>query len=199
MKVELKPDFEVSDASCKECTGKSLAEWSEALKAASPASRREAIQYLYGEMNKDPWWPTTAWVEHEKRLNVLQKDGKAEGYNICVTKSVKAPASTVYEAFTGPSLTEWIGEGASFEEGGRFEDGDGNGGEVLRARPGKDLRFAWATTGSQDSSQVDVMFAEKDGKTGITLNHGRIQSRAEADGLRRAWGDALTKLKAILE
>ena len=50
MKVELRPDFDVTDDSCKECTGKSLKEWSAALDAASPANRREAIQYLYGEM-----------------------------------------------------------------------------------------------------------------------------------------------------
>ena len=66
MKVELRADFDVTDASCKECTGKSMKEWSAALDAASPANRREAIQYLYGEMGKDAWWPTTVWVEHEK-------------------------------------------------------------------------------------------------------------------------------------
>ena len=199
MKVEMKPEFEVSEASCKECTGKSLTEWSKKLDTASPANRREAVQYLYGEMKKDPWWPTTIWVEHEKRKSVVQKDGRAEGYNICVTKSVAAPVSKVYEAFTGNRLADWLGQGASFQIDGRLTDGDGNGGEVQRARPEKDIRVSWNTSGSPDKSQVDVMFVEKDGKTGITLNHGRIQSRAEADGLRRAWGDALTKLKSLLE
>jgi uncharacterized protein YndB with AHSA1/START domain len=199
MKVELKPDYEVSEASCKNCTGKSLAEWSAALDATPPANRREGIQYLYGEMAKDPWWPTTVWVEHEKAKNIVQKDGRGEGYNICVTKSVCAPISEVYKAFTSEKLTQWFGQGASFNESGRIQDGEGNGGKLLRVRQDKDLRFAWRTLGSVDDSQVDVMFAEKAGKTGITLNHMRIQSRAEADGLRRAWSDALASLKSAIE
>ena len=47
---------------------------------------------------------------------------------------------------------------------------------------------------------ADICVAlEKAGKTGITLNHGRIQTRAEADGLRRAWGEAFERLKKKLE
>jgi len=200
MKVDLRPDFDVTDASCKECTGKSLKEWSAVLDAASPANRREAIQYIYGEIGaKDAWWPTTVWVEHEKHKGVVRKDGRGEGYNICVTKTVAAPVSAVYAAFTGDELKNWFGASASFDEQGRVDDGDGNGGELLRVRKDKDLRFKWNTKGSEDESQVDVMFAEKAGKTGITLNHGRIQSRAEADGLRRAWGEAFDRLKKNLE
>jgi uncharacterized protein YndB with AHSA1/START domain len=199
MKIELRPDYDVTDDSCKECTGKSLKEWSEALDAASPANRREAIQYLYGETGKDAWWPTTIWVEHEKHKGVLQKDGRGEGYNICVTKTIAAPVNEVYEAFTGAGLTSWFGDKATFDENGRIDDGEGNGGELLRVRKDKDLRFKWHTNGLTDDSQVDVMFAEKAGKTGITLNHGRIQTRAEADGLRRAWGEAFDRLKKNLE
>ena len=199
MKVELRPDFEVSDESCKNCTGRTLKEWSAALDAASPATRRDAVQFLYGEMNKDAWWPTTAWVEHEKLKGIVQKDGRGEGYNICVTKSIASPIADVYEAFTGADLAKWFGDAAKFEEAGRIEDGDGNGGDMLRARKDKDLRFTWKTAGLDDDSQVDVAFADNKGKTGITLNHGRIQSRAEADGLRRAWGEALTRLKAYKE
>ncbi len=34
------------------------------------------------------------------------------------------------------------------------------------------------------------------GKTTINCYHKRIATRAEADGLRRAWGEALDRLKA---
>jgi uncharacterized protein YndB with AHSA1/START domain len=66
-------------------------------------------------------------------------------------------------------------------------------------RQDKDLRFTWNTKGSTDDAQVDVMFAETAGKTGMTPTHGRIQTRAEADGLRRAWGEAFDRLKKRLE
>lgn len=197
MKVDLKPDFEVSDASCKSATSKTFAEWSAALDVASPATRRDAIQYLY-EQAKDARWATTIWVEYERANGKHQKDGRIEGYNICVTKTVAQPVDKVYSAWT-KGLNAWFEDGASFEENGRIGDSLGNGGELLRVRPDKDLRFAWKTAGGDDDSQVDVMFADKGGKTGITLNHARIQTRAEAGGLRRAWGEAFDRLKKQLE
>jgi uncharacterized protein YndB with AHSA1/START domain len=193
MQVDLKPDFEVSGASCKSVTGKTFTEWSAALDAAAPATRRDAIQFLYDNA-KDAWWATTIWVECERANGKFQKDGRIEGYNICVTKTIAQPIDKVYAAWT-KSPDAWFEDGAKFEENGRIEDSLGNGGELLRVRPNKDLRFAWKTAGGNDGSQVDVMFADKGGKTGITLNHGRIQTRAEADGLRKAWGEALDRLK----
>jgi hypothetical protein len=45
-----------------------------------------------------------------------------------------------------------------------------------------------------------VLFADKGkGKTGITLNHTRIQARRDADELRAGWSAALEQLKRHLE
>ncbi|MBL8230120.1 MAG: SRPBCC domain-containing protein, partial [Bryobacterales bacterium] len=49
------------------------------------------------------------------------------------------------------------------------------------------------------ASIVDVVFQAKGTKTGVIVTHDRIQTRAEADGLRRAWGEALDRLKQMLE
>jgi len=49
-------------------------------------------------------------------------------------------------------------------------------------------------------TQVDVQFQDKGkGKTGLLVNHTRIQTRAEADSLRAAWASALDQLKALCE
>ncbi len=37
------------------------------------------------------------------------------------------------------------------------------------------------------------------GKTTLMVNHTPIQTRAEADGLRAAWAEALDQLKGICE
>ncbi len=96
MIVTLKADFEVNDSACREATGKSLSEWLAALEArGTDGGRRDCIQWLYNEMGrgKDIWWPTTVWVEYERSQGIVNKtDGLAEGYNICVTKVVKASA-----------------------------------------------------------------------------------------------------------
>lgn len=40
---------------------------------------------------------------------------------------------------------------------------------------------------------------EAGGKCTVMITHDRLQTRAEADGLRAAWGEALGRLKALLE
>jgi hypothetical protein len=47
--------------------------------------------------------------------------------------------------------------------------------------------------------QVDVQFQDAKGKCLMNVMTSRIQTRAESDGLRNAWTDALNRLKAICE
>lgn len=198
MQVTLASDFPVTDEGAKAATGKSIGEWIEAIEArgASPG-RRETIQWLYDETGrgKDTWWPTTLWVEYERAKGIInKKDGLAEGYNICVTKTLTATVDQVYAAFTQEGQTQWLGSGGA-QEGGAYEDDGGNKGTWLRLRPGKDVRLTWTTQGIPHATQVDAAFADKGkGKLGITLNHARIQTREEADGLRRAWAEAFERL-----
>ncbi|MBM3790025.1 MAG: hypothetical protein FJW35_06695 [Acidobacteria bacterium] len=203
MKISLKSDFPVDDAACRARTGKTMSEWFAAIDArgGAGAGRRETINWLYEQMNKDVWWPTTVWVEFERARGIVnKKDGLAEGYNICVTKTIAAPVAEVYRAFTDPAAGQWLGLAAPAAEGTAYSDDGGNSGTWLRLRPGKDVRLKWQTAGVNTATQVDGMFADKGkGKTGITLNHQRIQTREEADGLREAWAAAFERLKARLE
>lgn len=68
-----------------------------------------------------------------------------------------------------------------------------------RIRPNKDLRFTWEHPGVSAPMTVDVMFQDNKGKTLMNVMTSRIQTRPEADGLRDAWGEALNRLKAIVE
>jgi hypothetical protein len=47
--------------------------------------------------------------------------------------------------------------------------------------------------------QVDVMFQDNKGKCLMNVMTSRIQTRDEADGLRNAWSEALTRLKSLSE
>lgn len=66
------------------------------------------------------------YVEHERRHGILQKDGRPEGYNICVTKNVKAPVERVLAALVASIPPE----------------------RVTRVREGKDVRATWLTPGT---------------------------------------------------
>lgn len=206
MKVNYESEFAITDAACKKASGHSLKEWFGKLEQkAEGKTRRDNIAWIYETMApKDPWWSTTIWVEYERARNIVnKKDGRIEGYNICVTKTINAPLDSVYGAFTDSKLlAKWFGSGSKScaEVGKTISDKDGNAGTFTRVRENKDLRFTWMGSESAAETLVDVAFADKGkGKTGITLNHNRIQTRAEADGLRVAWGAAFEKLKTLLE
>ena len=46
---------------------------------------------------------------------------------------------------------------------------------------------------------VEIKFAPAGARTTVMVTIDRLQTRAEADGYRRAWGEALDRLKGILE
>ncbi len=205
MKVTYEPDFPVTDAECKAATGKTFAEWGEEIEKSDLASkRRDAIHMIYNstERKADVWWPTTVWVEYERAKGIVKKDGLAEGYNICATKTIKAPVEEVYKAWIDPAaMKDWYCGGYEGEvvEGGEMKDCDGNKAIFTRVRENKDLRMKW-TSREGGETLVDVVFADKGGgKTLVTLTHQRIQDRPEADGLRRAWGEVFDRLKERLE
>lgn len=209
MQIDFVSDCPVTDAACFTTTGKTMKAWFAELDNRPDINRkrRDAIRWVYDEIGKsspDVWWPTTIWVEYERVHGIVnKKDGRAEGYNICVTKTIAASVEEVYAAWTTPKqLLKWFGAKAksSAKDGGTFDDGDGSSGKFLRVRENKDLRFTWNHQSAEAETLVDVAFADKGkGKTGITLMHQRLQNRKDADGLRNAWGAAFDRLKAMLE
>lgn len=193
----------LTDASAKEATGKPLKQWFTELGKLGAKNRREMTQYLYSDCKLPEWWAVTLVVEYEKASGQQEKDGKPKGYSICATKTIAAPLGDVFAAFGDPKqLDRWLGPKTKgkFADGATLENADGDKLVIQRIRAGKDLRMTWEHPKRATGSQVEVLFADKGkGKTGITLNHTRIQDRAQADELRAGWGAAFDALKALLE
>jgi len=205
MQVKLESQSPVNDQAAKAATGKTLKEWFEALdQRGGPAQGRRAINdWLFGECKVDPWWCSTINIEYEAARGVVEKDKRPKGYTICATKTIAAPLELVYNAWSDPKqLDKWFGakNKADVKDGGTFSNADGDQGTYKRVRANKDLRFLWEGASYTPGSIVDVVFQDKGkGKTYVQITHDRIQTRAEADGLRAGWGEALDKLKAQLE
>lgn len=203
MKVNFQTDQPLTNEASKAATGKTLDEWYVYLDKFDgiKKGRREITNHLFGELKIDTWWTSAIAVEYERERGVKEKDGRQKGYFICSTKTINAPVEKVYAAWaSADALSKWFGEGtqAKIEDGGTFSNPDGNKGEYKRVRENQDLRFTW--NGAEDESLVDVQFQDKgNGKTGLLVNHDRLQTRAEADGVRAAWAEALNRLKATLE
>ncbi len=201
MDIQFAPDFPVTDEACVEATAKPMAYWFARIEAEGLASkRRDAIQLIYNETNrgKDVWWPTTLWVEYERCKGIVQKDGRPEGYNICCTKGFKQAPDEIFPHFaTESAIQAWVtGWSGAMVEGTAFACGPCTG-KVGRIRPAKDVRLTWQSPGF-GPSEVEMQFNVMGGKTTINVYHKRLSTRDEADGMRRAWGAALDRLKALV-
>jgi len=203
MKVSNTPDHPVNDDACQSATGKTFAEWFAHLDSIDglKKGRRESMVTME-QPGKDPWWPTTIYVAYEEHHGVKKKDGLAEGFTICCTKNIAAPVDKVYRTWTDPgSFAEMFGDNGRQDarEGGQVACDAGCQGTFSRVRENKDLRFSWEHPGCTAPMTVDVQFQDNKGKCLMNVMTSRIQTRAEADGLRAAWAEALTRLKALSE
>jgi uncharacterized protein YndB with AHSA1/START domain len=203
MKVVNKPEFPVTDAACKKETGKTLKQWFKELDKIDglKTGRRDCTKHIQAQ-HGDPWWTVTIAVEYEIRHGATKKDGNPEGYTICVTKTIKAPVAKVYKTWTNSAkFSEMFGDSAkqTVKDGGTISCKAGCKGIFKRIRPDKDLRFTWEHKGCTAPMQVDVQFQDNKGKCLMNVMTSRIQTRAEADGLRNAWAEAMTRLKAMCE
>ncbi|MCH8274172.1 MAG: SRPBCC domain-containing protein [Armatimonadetes bacterium] len=205
MKFALKPDHPVTDPACKQETGKTFKDWYAWIDKQWPdgPKRRDVTTHLWQKQKMNIWWATTIAVEYERHKKMKKKDGLYEGYSICSTKTFAAPMSRVYEAWTKlDQMNKWIGGEVSGEmkEGGTLTTGDKERFDVLRLRKNKDLRFDFHHPRFSAITRIDVMLEDKgNGKSGINVHHKRLQTRAEADSARNTWGEAMSRLKAMIE
>jgi len=204
MKVERKSDHAVSEASCKGATGRTLAEWFKALDrhGGIELGRRALSNWLMEESKVEPWWSSTIVNEYEIARGDFARDGKPRGYSICPTRSINASASDCYAAFaTAKALDRWFGpkHDVDLREGGHWRNADGNRASIKKARPGKNIRLIAEDEGLTLPTPVEIKFEGMGDKCTVMVSIERLQTRAEADGYRHAWSDALTRLKAVLE
>lgn len=205
------PDLD--DAGVRSKTGKTLEQWFAHLDRLGglEEGRRVLVNALIdsaggagaGGAKLDEWWSTTLVVEYERARGALEKDKRPKGYSLCSTKTIAAPLARVFQAFgQAEDLDRWLGAKTKvdFRDGAGLSNGDGDRLTFARIRADKDLRLSWEHPQRANGSVVEVLFADKGkGKTGVTLNHTRIQVRRDADELRLGWSAALERLKILLE
>ncbi len=205
MPVKTKAAHPLTDAEIKERTGKTWDQWFKALDefGGPDKGRREIGNLLHTKHKLDPWMSSTLIVEYEGARNVLEKDGRPKGYMICATKSVNVDADAAFAAWSAPKQWDrWFSNKSAFQfkESARYTTGGGDTGEFKKIRPGKAIRFTWENPKHTPGTVVEVTFPPKSpGKCTVMVAHDRIQTRAEADELREAWGNVLDKLKTVLE
>ena len=205
MKIELRSDRSIDDATCKADTGRTMGEWFRLMDAHGGLAkgRRElGNMLLQGEHKVDPWWATTLNSEYEAARGAKEKDGRAKGYMICATKTIKATPEACYSAFANAkALDRWLGPKHEFalKEGATLANADGNRATVKKISPNKTIKLDWTQADAAPGTPVEVKLQPMGAKTTVMVQHDRLQTRADADGLRRAWGEALERMKTHLE
>ena len=202
MRIELKADHAVDTVAA--ATGKSFPHWFGEIDGWGGAAlgRREIGQRLLEGYKLDPWWIATINIEYEAAKGLVEKDGRAKGYTICATKSIKAAPDACFDAFASASaLDRWLGpdHALAFADGGSLRNGDGNQAQIKKLSPGKTIKLIWQQADAATDTPVEIKFQPSGAKTTVMSTHDRLQTREDADGMRRAWGEALDRLKARLE
>jgi len=203
MKVERKADHAVSESSCKSATGKSLADWFKALDKHGGVAlgRRSLSKWIEHEQGVELWWATTITNEYEIARGVM-KNGKPVGYSICPTKNIKASPKKCYAAFTtARNLDAWFGpeHDVDMRDGGHWRNGDDNVATIKKVNAGKNIRLLAEDAGLTLPTPVEIKFTPNGANCTVMVAIERLQTRAEADGYRRAWSAALDRLKAHVE
>ncbi len=184
MKIHQTPKFEVTPESCRKETGRTFQEWFDFIESRLGVNPgRKAIgDLLFKELKVDAWWVTTLIIEYEAARQIVEKDGRPKGYNICVTKAITAPPDPVF-AFMQKGA--WAGADTQMT--------------VVKANPPKLLRFTLDGPGHVAGELIEAKITPAGAKCSVVITYDRLQDRGRADGLREAWGELLNTWKTQLE
>lgn len=195
----------MSDESVMRSTGKKWAAWFALLDGGGAAgmSHKEIAADLHKRHGLSPWWSQMVTVEYERARGRREVHQKPSGFEVNVSRTIAVPRETAWQAFAETKhLSKWFTSKAkqSFRVGGRYSNGDGDGGVFLAIIAPRRLRFTWEQAKHAPGSVVEVTIAEKnDGRCVVQLTHSRLASKVEVADLKQGWSWAMDSLKAYLE
>lgn len=175
----------IGDEAVKARTGKTWPAWLKIIDKAGgrKLSHKQIVAYLsehHGGLGG--WWTQMVTVGYEQARGLRDKHEKPGGYEISASKTVAVPVSRLYAAWhDARTRRRWLPEAML---------------QVRKATRDKSMRIAWTA----DSTSVDVNFYTKpDGKSQVTVQHGKLKNATEAARKKVYWADRLSSLKALLE
>ena len=162
-------------------TGKSWDDWFEVLDSAGAASldQRGVIAILAQKHGIGPWWHQMIAVGYESLRSKSDKPPAADGFRINSSCTLDAPLPRVFRLWND------AGERARWLADDRFVVRGTTADKSIRARWGK------------GTSHVAVSFAEKSGRTEVSVEHHQIESSAAAEQMKAYWAKKLGLLEAL--
>jgi uncharacterized protein YndB with AHSA1/START domain len=162
-------------------TGKSWDDWFEVLDSAGAATldQRGVIAILAQKHGIGPWWQQMIAVGYESVRGKSDKPPVPDGFRIASSCTLDAPLPRVFRLWND------AGERARWLADDRFV--------VRGATADKSIRARWG----KGTSHVAVSFAEKSGRTEVSVEHHQIESSAAAEQMKAYWAKKLGLLEAL--
>ena len=114
-------------------------------------------------------------------FGLRQVHEKPEGYEISVSRTIEAPVSKAFKAWTDEkSRQKWLSAKLT----------------IRKATTNKSLRITW----EGGPTSVTAAFVRKGaGKCQVVAQHSKLTNARAAAKMKNFWGEALDRLKASLE
>jgi len=173
----------MSDAAVKAKTGKAWPEWLKILDAAGAKrmTHQEIVALLSRKHGVGPWWQQMVTVTYEQARGLRQVHQKPRGYEISVSRTIGAPVSKAFKAWTDDKIRkQWLPASLA----------------IRKATANKSLRISWA---DGDTSLAVAFYPKGAGKVQIVAQHGKIPDAKAAANMKKFWAQALDRLKERLE
>jgi len=172
----------MSDEAVESKTGKTWSRWFKHLDAAGAKkmSHQEIAAHLSEKHGVRPWWTQMIAVTYEQARGLRDKHEKPEGYEISVSRTVAAPVSKAFRAWTVEKIRkQWLPSHI----------------EIRKAITNKSLRITW-----DDKTNLVVAFLIKAAdKSQVVAQHGKLPNAKAATSMKKFWAEALDRLKEVLE
>lgn len=194
------------------------------LESAGLVSRKKFGREHLIEANLEPVNAIDEWFQNlrsiweirlERLEKLLQEEIEMSELSLRVSRTIKAPIETVYNAWLNPTMLAKFmiaGEGMTVpraetdaREGGRFSiimaAGDQelpHGGEYRKLDPFSNIIFTWESPFSVEGSTVTLTFTEVDAGTNVELVHVKFLDEESRGSHENGWAAILTQLDTVL-
>lgn len=166
-------------------TGKTWSEWLRILDraGASRMDHQEIARYLAKKYQGiGMWWHQMVTVGYEQARGLREKYQRPDGYGISSSRTLGAPASTLFKAWKDPrARLRWL---------------PGEPIVINKATPNRSIRLAWG----DGTTRLEVMLYPKGrDRCQMVVQHGRLKDAATARRMKAFWKQRLDQLQEILE
>lgn len=173
----------ISSAAVQARTGHTWSEWFRVLDRAGAdrLDHQGIAAHLHRELGVPGWWCQMITVAFEQARGRRVKHQRPDGYEISVSRTIAAPVSAVFAAWTDARRRQrWL-------PGERLT--------VRKATPEKSVRITW----SDGRTSVVVDFHAKGAdRCQCAVQHAKLSSPAAAGKMKMYWAEALERLKGVV-